>query len=533
MEEKTEYTTYTTTTTTTTTTHQNSSEISDSKTEHEVVLDEKIDQMSHHAASAHGNATTIEKGQESNEEYDEHGNQINFVMSETETKLVRKLDYMYVMPYIAVLNFLQFFDKSALNYSAVLGIRETANLDLKQFSWLGSIFYLGYLLFQGPSMILIQKMRLRMYIGTVIILWGIVLLLTFLGHNFSQLAALRFLLGFFEGGIYPCCIMLISSLYRRKEQAGRIGVVYICNGIALSFGGLIGYGIGNMDGAGGLRAWQWIMIILGAITIIFGIISFLFMVDNPKSKVLRLSSEEEKIVDARMRDNAVVRSKEIKISHIYESLKEPRFYIFCLCSMLINFQNSVLNTYSSLITKGFGFTSLNAILLTIPSGVTDCIFIIIAVWYNRRYGNTLYGACAFLFIAIIGILLLVVIPLAKAKLLGLYLTWSYAAGYVLLLVSVANNVAGYTKKIFYSSSIMVFYTFGNFIGPFFMVESQAPLFVGGMVGCMVANAATIVLFIYARWDMARENRKRIANPVEMEVTPDMTDAENRNFIYRL
>lgn len=176
---------------------------------------------------------------------------------------------------------------------------------------------------------------------------------------------------------------------------------------------------------------------------------------------------------------------------------------------------------------------MNAILLTIPSGFTDCFFIIIAVWYNRRYGNTLYSACVFLFIAIIGILLLVVIPVAKAKLLGLYLTWAYAAGYVLLLVAVANNVTGYTKKVFYSSSIMVFYTFGNFIGPFLMVDSQAPLFVGGMVGCMVANAATIVLFIYARWVMAKENRRRIANPVEMVVTPDMTDFENKNFIYRL
>lgn len=107
MEEKTEYTTYTTTTTTTTTTHQNSSEMSDSKTEHEDILDEKVDQMSHHSDSAHGHAAAMEKGQEGNEEYDEHGNQINFVMSETETKLVRKLDYMYVMPYIAVLNFLQ------------------------------------------------------------------------------------------------------------------------------------------------------------------------------------------------------------------------------------------------------------------------------------------------------------------------------------------------------------------------------------------------------------------------------------------
>jgi MFS family permease len=247
-------------------------------------------------------------------------------------------------------------DKSALNYSNVLGIKETAGLSLAQYSWLGSIFYLGYLLFQFPSMILIQKLSLSKYIGSVIVLWGLVLTLTYLGHNFSQLAALRFLLGFFEAGIYPCCIMLISSLYRRTEQAARIGLVYIFNGLALAIGGLIGYGIGHMTDVGGLQPWQWIMIILGAVTIFFGVLSFFFMVDNPKAKVLRLSPEEEKIVDNRMRDNAVVHSREIKWAHVWESLKEPRFYVFMLAAMLINFQNSALNNFSSLITKGFGFS---------------------------------------------------------------------------------------------------------------------------------------------------------------------------------
>lgn len=176
---------------------------------------------------------------------------------------------------------------------------------------------------------------------------------------------------------------------------------------------------------------------------------------------------------------------------------------------------------------------MNAILLTIPSGVTDCIYIVAAIYYNRRYGNTLYTACVFLVFAIVGLLLLVVIPIPKAKLLGLYLTWAFAAAYVMLLVSVANNVSGYTKKAFYSCSIMVFYTFGNFIGPFLMVKSQAPLFVGGMVGYMVANAVTIILLVYARWDMAKENRRRQANTVDIKIIPDMTDVENKNFIYRL
>lgn len=88
-------------------------------------------------------------------------------------------------------------------------------------------------------------------------IWGLVLTLTCLSKNFSQLAALRFLLGFFEAGIYPICIMVISAMYRRSEQAGRIGTVYICNGVAMAVGGLIGYGIGHMNGVHGMNAWQW------------------------------------------------------------------------------------------------------------------------------------------------------------------------------------------------------------------------------------------------------------------------------------
>jgi MFS family permease len=51
--------------------------------------------------------------------------------------------------------------------------------------------------------------------------------------------------------------MIISTMYRRREQAGRIGMVYICNGAAMAVGGLIGYAIGHMQGANGLSGWQW------------------------------------------------------------------------------------------------------------------------------------------------------------------------------------------------------------------------------------------------------------------------------------
>ncbi|KAI8393773.1 major facilitator superfamily domain-containing protein [Radiomyces spectabilis] len=458
----------------------------------------------------------------------------HYVQSAAEKSLVRKLDYIYVMPFIAVLNFLQFFDKSAINYASQLGIMQDTHIDADQLGWLGSIFYLGYLLYQPINAYCLQRVPLSKYIGGLIVLWGLVLTVTCEAKNFSQLAALRFLLGFFEAGIYPCCVMLISTLYRRKEQAGRLGAVYICNGIALSVGGLVGYGIGHMNNVLGKDPWQWIMIILGAVTMLFGIICFFGLVDTPKSRFLRLTKEQEAIVDERMRDNAVVRTEVIKRNQIMESLREPRFYLFILASFLINLQNGALNTFSSIIINGFGFANLDAILLNIPSGAVDCVYIVAAVLINRYYGYTLVTACGLLCFTILGLILLLVIPLAQAKIVGLYLCWAYAASYTLLLVSVANNVSGYTKKAFYSSCITVLYTIGNFVGPKMMVQSQAPLYIGGMVGYIVADALCIACLLGAHWFMARSNRQRLANPQpNAAMFEDMTDQEDPNFIYRL
>jgi hypothetical protein len=70
---------------------------------------------------------------------------------------------------------------------------------------------------------------------------------------------------------------------------------------------------------------------------------------------------------------------------------------------------------------------LNSILLTIPSGVADIIYIVVAIYVNRRWGKTLPMAAALLVWSTVGLILLITIPYAKAKLLGLYMCWGFAA----------------------------------------------------------------------------------------------------------
>lgn len=75
------------------------------------------------------------------------------------------------------------------------------------------------------------------------------------------------------------------------------------------------------------------MILWGGITIVLGILSFLFLPDKPTSRSFRLSPAERAIAEERIRENVVVRNKEFKLSHIKEAVTESRHtaILYWLC----------------------------------------------------------------------------------------------------------------------------------------------------------------------------------------------------------
>ncbi|KAI8364619.1 major facilitator superfamily domain-containing protein [Blakeslea trispora] len=465
-------------------------------------------------------------------------NSENYYSSE-EKSLVRKIDWL-LMPIICLLDFLQFLDKSTISYAALMGFKEDLQLAGNQYSLLGSIFYLGYLVFQLPNNYMLQRIPIGKYIGIIVILWGTVLLCTAWGRNFGQLAGLRFLLGFFEAGIYPSLTLLVSTFYRRSEQVARLGAFWICNGFALVVGGLVSYGIGHMNNVAGLKAWQWVMIILGGITILIGFVVFFFLIDSPKARALQLNAEQEMLVEERTRDNATVRTTEIKFEQIWEALKEVRFWCFCFACLFINLQNGAMTIYNAQIASSFGFDQLQSLLLSTGTGGFTIIFILAGIILVRKYHQTIYTACFLMCFDVLGLILLLAIPVPKMKIIGFFLSWSYVAVYVLMVTCISNNVTGYTKKIFYNGVLMIFYTIGNFVGPLMMTT---PPYVGGMIGYLVADVLVIVLLLIARWRMSLVNRRRllvlnnstntmaaVAHNYDLD---DISDVQDQTFIYLL
>lgn len=97
-------------------------------------------------------------------------------------------------------------------------MNDDLHLHDQQYSWLGSIFYLGYLAMEFPVIWILTCVPMGKYLGASLILWGGCLSMMATSTGFTSAAVIRFLLGILEAGLLPTCILFTACWYRREEQ---------------------------------------------------------------------------------------------------------------------------------------------------------------------------------------------------------------------------------------------------------------------------------------------------------------------------
>ncbi|KAI7859820.1 major facilitator superfamily domain-containing protein [Circinella umbellata] len=447
-----------------------------------------------------------------------------------ERAYVRKLN-KFIYPLIGMIIFVQFCDKASLSVAPVLGLNKDLGLSGTQFSILGSMFYLGHLIYQIPNQFILQRVPLARYLGVLLVIWGIVMGATGACQTFSQMAACRFLLGLFEAAAMPTLYLITATLYRRTEQPMLFGFITLCNGV----GAAIAFGFSHLNNARGIENWRWNHIFFGSLTVLLGFFTWFFLVDRPDHPLLRLTETEQLIVKDRTKDNAVVTKKEFKYGQMWEALKELRFWLIMLSGLTVSLQNGGMLVFSTTFVLGLGFNGQQSLLLQIPSGMASALGVFVAVLLAHKTKQIIWSSMFMLCIGMIGLLILCAIPEGEIKLLGFYLSWAGTGSYALIVTLIGNNVKGYTKKIFYNSCIMAAYTVGNFVGPLMMTEHDAPRYLGGVGGFLAGFFVAFCCLFIVRILGARVNSHRLENKSDKEtdVYLDKTDKEDDQFIFRL
>ncbi|KAJ5578604.1 uncharacterized protein N7459_007568 [Penicillium hispanicum] len=460
-----------------------------------------------------------------------------------ERRVLRKID-TYLLPVLAFTYMLQsarkFLDKSCVSYAALWGMKTDAHLVNDQYSWLTTIFYLGYLGGEFPVNALFQKVDIARTCGIFIILWGIVLLCMTAGHDFAGLATARLFLGIMEAGVSPCFVLLTDVL----SKPLRTCIWFSMNGVANIIGGLIAYGIGHIEST--LPAWKFPFIIFGAATIIWGFAFVLITPSNP-TKAKWLSQREKEIATLRVVQNETgIDNKSFKMDQVKEALLDPRFWLINLLCLADTIPNGSVSAFAPLIVNGFGFSKFSSTLLGIPSGASQ----VLALWISGYLASRFRGVRHFimiggLLVALLGAVLIFALPDSNrvGRLLGYYLLVGFSVTFVVAMTLVQSNVAGRTKKTMFTSSFFVSYCVGNLIGPQLFFAREAPRYQSGFASMIVCFAAQIAIVGLMYVLNARENKRRDrlhGNAPELDQAAvvsaglsDMTDMQNPHFRYVL
>ena len=155
------------------------------------------------------------------------------------------------------------------------------NLQLIRGSQAITVTYVPYIAAELPSNLLLKKIGPRIVLPAICVSWGLITTLQSQIHNYAGLLACRFFLGLAEGGLYPGIILYLSGFYRRHELQVRVGLFFSAVALSGAFSGLLAAAIQQMDGIRGLRGWQWIFLLEGLFTVLFGFVVFFALPNDP------------------------------------------------------------------------------------------------------------------------------------------------------------------------------------------------------------------------------------------------------------
>ncbi|KAK2063710.1 major facilitator superfamily transporter [Colletotrichum caudatum] len=320
-----------------------------------------------------------------------------------EIGLVRKLDWR-IMPTLCVMYFLNYVDRNAIAQARLNNLEEDLGMSGTQFNTTVSILFVGYVLMQIPSNMLITRIRPGLYMSAWMLVWAVVSGCTALVRNYGGLVACRFFLGITEAPFYPGATYMLSIFYTRKEVASRIAVLYCAQILATGLSSLIAAGIfAGMGGLNGIAGWRWLFIVEGAATGVVAVFGFWLLPSTPLT-TRWLSERERELAHSRMERDKLSDSDSSEASAmdgLRQAVRDKRTWLFCLMQ---NFHLSAcsFNSFFPTVVKTLGFSTTVTLLMTCPPFIFAGAAGIFFGWSSGRLHERTWHITAGLGVAIVG-----------------------------------------------------------------------------------------------------------------------------------
>lgn len=457
-----------------------------------------------------------------------------------EGKLKRKLDAR-LMPMIVLMYIMNYLDRNNIAAAKLQGIVEDLKLKGVEFQTSVSILFVGYLLMQVPSNLFLNKIgKPALYLPACMVVWGIISAATAACHNYAGLVACRFMLGFVEAAYFPGCLYYLSCWYTRQELGFRTAIFYSGALISGAVSGLIAAGIEHgMDGLHGLRAWRWLFIVEGGITIGMAFAAFWILPNFPRTTSW-LTDHERELAIWRLEedigaDDWVDSQHQSFMVGLKLAFSDVKTYVLMVLLFGIVAGGTVTNFFPTVV-QTLGYGTIPTLLLTCPPYVLAVITTFLNSWHADRTGERYFHITLPLIFAVFAYILAAATTSTAPRYVAMMLMVpGVYTGYVVALAWISNTLPrppakraaalAFINAISNTSSIYASYMYKTEFGPRYVIAMS----INCVMVFMAFLAATTLRFI-----LVRLNRKLEQGVfVEGAINSGTTEAGKKGFRFRI
>jgi ACS family tartrate transporter-like MFS transporter len=286
-----------------------------------------------------------------------------------------------IVPILMLCYLAAFLDRVNIGFAA-LTMNKDLGFSASAFGFGAGIFFLGYVLCELPSNLMLARVGARLWITRILITWGILSAATAFVWNPTSFYIVRVLLGAAEAGFFPGMIFYMTLWFPRSYRGG----MFAAFNIAVPLASIIGAPISsllieNLNGANGLYGWQWMFLLEGLPAIIMGLVVFFCLPDTPKTATF-LNESERTWLTAKL-DSEREAQESVERFSVGKALVDPRVLLMCFIAVGLVMGTTGIAIWMPQFVKQFGLTNVQTGFVTaIPA-----IFMALAMILVGRHAD--------------------------------------------------------------------------------------------------------------------------------------------------
>lgn len=302
-----------------------------------------------------------------------------------------------IVPLVALMYVISYIDRVNVGFAAAT-MNHDLGLSVAAYGLGAGLFFIGYVLFEVPSNIVLHRVGARRWLARIMISWGVVSGAMAFVQNEAQFYVVRVLLGIAEAGFVPGVIYLLTLWFPSSVRARMIAYFIAAIPLAVVIGApvsalLISSGHGWL----GLAGWRVMFLVEAVPAVVVGIVA-LFALPHSIGRTRWLTDAERDALAAVMRSEQEATAAHTR-SGVTAALRDWRIYAVSLIGFSVNIGGYALSFFLPQVIASFAeqfgqtFTlGQTALLTAIPYAAAAVALVLVGRSSDRRQERHFHAA---------------------------------------------------------------------------------------------------------------------------------------------